>query len=462
MRNSSLNIESSKIEELKTQLRGDLVTRDDHKYETSRQVYNAMIDKQPLMIAYCVDITDVQTSVNFARENNLLLAIRGGGHNGGGLGICDDGLVIDLSSIKNVRVNTSDNTVRVGGGNLWGEVDHVTHSYGLAVPAGIISTTGVGGLTLGGGVGYLSRKFGLTIDNLLEADMVLADGTLVTVNKDQNQDLYWAIRGGGGNFGVVTSFKFQAHPLKNVIGGPTLWPIEQTEEIMEWYDNFIHNVPEDLNGFIATLIIPGDPFPPALHGKQFCGIIWCYTGNKNDFDNLFQEVRDKNPIFEFVGEMPYPSIQTQFDGLLPPGLQFYWRGDYFNDLVPEIRAAHKKFGSKIPTPLSQMHMYPLSGAASKPSNTDTPWAYRGSKYAGVIVGIDPDPKNAESITEWCKSYYDALHPYSAGGSYSNFMMEEGQERVQACYQHNYARLVDIKKKYDPDNLFRVNQNIRAK
>ncbi len=462
MRNSHLNIESSKIEEFKTQLRGNLVTRDDNEYEESRQVYNAMIDKQPLMIAYCVDVTDVQSSVNFARENNLLLAIRGGGHNGGGLGICDDGLVIDLSGIKNVRVDTSDNTVRVGGGNLWGEVDHVTHSYGLAVPAGIISTTGVGGLTLGGGVGYLSRKFGLTIDSLLEADMVLADGSLVTVNKNQNQDLFWAIRGGGGNFGVITSFKFQAHPLKNVIGGPTLWPIEQTEEIMEWYDNFIHNVTEDLNGFIATLIIPGDPFPQALHGKQFCGIIWCYTGDKDDFDSLFQEVRNKKPIFEFVGEMPYPSIQTQFDGLLPPGLQFYWRGDYFNDLGPEIRSAHKTFGSKIPTPLSQMHMYPLSGAASKPSNTETPWAYRGSKYAGVIVGIDPDPANAEIITEWCKSYWDALHPYSAGGSYSNFMMEEGQERVQACYQHNYERLVDIKKKYDPNNLFRVNQNIRAK
>ena len=273
MRNSHLNIESSKIEEFKTQLRGNLVTRDDIEYEESRQVYNAMIDKQPLMIAYCVDVTDVQSSVNFARENNLLLAIRGGGHNGGGLGICDDGLVIDLSGIKNVRVDTSDNTVRVGGGNLWGEVDHVTHSYGLAVPAGIISTTGVGGLTLGGGVGYLSRKFGLTIDSLLEADMVLADGSLVTVNKNQNQDLFWAIRGGGGNFGVITSFKFQAHPLKNVIGGPTLWPIEQTEEIMEWYDNFIHNITEDLNGFIATLIIPGDPFPQGFTWKT---VLWHY------------------------------------------------------------------------------------------------------------------------------------------------------------------------------------------
>ncbi len=462
MRNSILNLEHSIIDEFKNQLRGKLVIQDDEEYEKSRKVYNAMIDKKPGMIAYCQDVTDVKNAVNFARENNLLLAVRGGGHNGGGLGICDDGLVIDLSNIKNVRVDTTDNTVRVGGGNLWGEVDHVTHSYGLAVPAGIISTTGVGGLTLGGGVGYLSRKFGLTIDNLLEADMVLADGSLVTTNKDNYPDLFWAIHGGGGNYGIVTSFKFQAHPLTTIIGGPTLWPIEQVEEIMEWYDHFIHNAPEDLNGFIATMIIPGDPFPPSLHMKQFCGIVWCYTGDKDKFETLFQEVRDKNPIFEGVGEMPYPAIQTLFDGLLPPGLQFYWRGDYFNDLGNEIRAAHLSFGSNIPTPLSQMHMYPLSGAASRVGNTDTPWAYRNSKYAGVIVGIDPDPANAEKITTWCKSYWEALHPYSAGGSYSNFMMEEGQERVQACYQHNYERLVEIKGKYDPENLFRVNQNIRAK
>ncbi|WP_439185353.1 FAD-binding oxidoreductase [Carboxylicivirga taeanensis] len=462
MCNSVKNLEPSKIEEFKAKLRGLLVRPDDDRYEHARKVYNAMIDKHPGMIAYCQDVTDVQLAVNFARDNELLLAVRGGGHNGGGLGICDDGLVIDLSNLKNVRVDTTDNTVRVAGGNLWGEVDHVTHSYGLAVPAGIISTTGVGGLTLGGGVGYLSRKYGLTIDNLLEADMVLADGSLITTSQDLYPDLFWAIRGGGGNFGVVTSFKFQAHQLSSVIGGPTLWPIEQTEEIMEWYDGFIHQAPEDLNGFIATLVIPGDPFPAELHNKQFCGIVWCYTGNNSkEFDDLFKPVRAKKPVFEMVGEMPYPAIQTLFDGLLPTGLQFYWRGDYFNDLTQEIRAAHRKFGARIPTPLSQMHLYPLSGAASKPGKTETPWAYRNARYAGVIVGVDPDPANADTITRWCKTYWEALHPHSAGGSYSNFMMEEGQERVQASYQHNYARLLEIKNKYDPKNLFRVNQNIRT-
>ena len=249
MSNLIKDLDASVIDDLKNRIRGQIILADGQGYEDACKVYNAMISKHPGMIVKCVDVADVINAVNFGRENNLLVAVRGGGHNGGGLGICDDGLVIDLSGIKYVRVNPAEKTVRVGGGNLWGEVDHATHPFGLAIPAGIISTTGVGGLTLGGGVGHLSRKYGLTIDNLLEADMVLADGSFVTVNADQNSDLFWAIRGGGGNFGIVTSFKFQAHPVKNVFGGPTLWPIEKTKEIMEWYDGFINRAPDDLNGF---------------------------------------------------------------------------------------------------------------------------------------------------------------------------------------------------------------------
>ena len=452
----------AKFEEFKAQIRGEVILPDNENYNETRKVYNGMINKHPGMIIMCVDVADVIASVNYGRDNELLVAVRGGGHNGGGLGICDDGIVIDLSGLKFVRVNTADNTVRVGGGNLWGEVDHATHPFGLAVPAGIISSTGVGGLTLGGGVGHLSRKYGLTIDNLLEADMVLADGSVVTVNASQNEDLFWAIRGGGGNFGIVTSFKFQAHPVKTVIGGPTLWPVEQTEEIMEWYHDFIHNAEEDLNGFVATMVIPGPPFPDELHLKKFCGIVWCYTGDPDKFNDLFQPVLDKNPVFAHVGEMPYPSIQTLFDGLFPSGLQWYWRADFFNDLGPEARSEHKKYGSSIPTPLSQMHMYPISGAASRPGITDTPWAYRDAKYAGVFVGVDADPANAEKITDWAKNYQEALHPYSSGGAYTNFMMDEGQERVRDSYRQNYDRLVDIKTKYDSGNLFRVNQNIKPK
>ncbi|HLV14171.1 MAG TPA: FAD-binding oxidoreductase [Xanthomarina sp.] len=462
MKNTVKNLDPKKIEAFASQLKGDLILPSNKKYNETRQVFNGMIDKHPGVFAMCENTQDVIASVNFGRANNLLVAIRGGGHNGAGLGLCNDGLVIDLSRIKHVNVDTSNNTVKVGGGNIWKEVDLETHKFGLAIPSGMISTTGVGGLTLGGGIGYLTRKYGLTIDNLLEAEMVLADGSFLTVNAKNNTDLFWAIRGGGGNYGVITSFKFQAHPVKMLIGGPTLWPIEKTEEIMAWYDSFIQNAPEDLNGFISTMIIPGPPFPEQLHHKKFCGIVWCYLGNPDKFEKLFKPVLDLQPVFAHVGEMPYPAIQTMFDGLFPKGLQWYWRGDFFNEITPKISAIHLKFGSSIPTPLSQMHLYPINGAASKVGSTDTPWAYRDAKYAAVYIGVDPDPENATKITNWCKSYYEALHPYALGGAYSNFMMEEGQDRIKASYKHNYDRLVKIKTTYDPENFFRVNQNIVPK
>lgn len=453
------DLDPAVIDKFAAQLRGKIVLPNDKSYDDTRVVYNAMINKHPGMFVMCVDVADVMLAVNFGRENNLLVAVRGGGHNGGGLGLCDDGLVIDLSGLKFVRVDTTDNTVRVGGGNVWGEVDHATHPFGLAVPAGIISTTGVGGLTLGGGVGHLSRKYGLTIDNLLEADMVLADGSFVTVNANKNTDLFWAIRGGGGNFGIITSFKFQAHPVKNVFGGPTLWPIEKTNEIMKWYNEFIQNAPDELNGFVTTMIIPGPPFPEFLHNKQFCGIVWCYVGDLTKAEELFKPILAMDPVFQHVGEMPYPSVQSMFDGLFPPGLQWYWRADFFNDLCADISAKHLEFGSKIPTALSQMHMYPISGAAGRIAKDATPWAYRDAKYAGVIVGVDQDPANGEKITKWCKDYWEALHPYSSGGAYLNFIMDEGQDRIKASYKGNYDRLIKIKKAYDPNNFFRVNQNI---
>ena len=453
------DLDAAVIEAFTAQIRGKIILPKDARYNETRKVYNGMIDKHPGIFVMCVDVADVIHAVNFARENNLLVAVRGGGHNAGGLGICDDGLVIDLSGIKFVLVNTNDNTVKVGGGNVWGEVDHATHAFGLAVPAGIVSTTGVGGLTLGGGIGYLARKYGLTIDNLLEADMVLADGTFVTVNANQNADLYWAIRGGGGNFGIVTSFKFQAHPVKNVFGGPTLWPIEKAKEIMKWYHEFLNNAPDELNGFIAMLVIPGPPFPEELHNKQFCGIVWCYVGDLDKADEVFKPILAMNPVFAHVGPMPYPAIQTLFDGMLPSGMQWYWRADFFNELGSEASARHLEFGSKIPTPLSQMHLYPINGVAGRVAKDATPWAYRDATYAGVIIGVDPDPANADKITKWAKDYWDALHPYSAGGAYLNFIMNEGQDRIKASYKGNYDRLTKIKKQYDPDNFFKVNQNI---
>ncbi|MCO5237892.1 MAG: FAD-binding protein [Chitinophagaceae bacterium] len=452
-------VETAVIKDIRYRIRGSVFLPGDEGYAEKCKVYNAMIQKSPGMIIQCADAADVIAAVNFGRENSLPVAVRGGGHNGGGLGTCDDGLVIDLSGIKYVRVDPEEKTVRVGGGNLWGEVDHATHAFGLAVPAGVVSTTGVGGLTLGGGIGYLSRKYGLSIDNLLEADVVLADGTIVTAAKEKHADLFWAIRGGGGNFGIVISFKFQAYPVENVYGGPTLWPIEKTKEIMEWYHQFINNAPDELNGFFATFIVPGPPFPQTLHNKKCCGVIWCYVGNMEKAKEVFQPVLALNPVFQHLGAMPYPSIQTLFDGMFPPGLQWYWRSDFFNELGPEAREKNLEFGLRIPTTLSQMHLYPVSGLAGRVAGDDTAWAYRDAKYAGVIVGVDPDPANAEKITRWCRDYWEAVHPYSSGGAYPNFMMDEGQERVRASYKGNYERLTKIKKKYDPDNFFSINQNI---
>ena len=452
------------VEELKNRLRGEIIQPGDDGYDDARKVYNAMIDRRPALIACCADVADVMAAVNFGRENNMLTAVRGGGHNGGGLGICDDGLVIDLSGIKYTRVDPAASTVRVGGGCTWGDVDHATHAFGLATPSGIISTTGVGGLTLGGGIGHLTLKCGLTIDNLLAADLVLADGSFVTAGPDENEDLYWAIRGGGGNFGVVTSFLFRSHPISTVYAGPMLWELEQATEVMQWYREFSPSAPDDVNGFFAFLTVPpGPPFPEHLHNKKMCGVVWCYTGPLDQAEEVFKPIRAFGPpALDLVGPMPHPVLQGMFDALYPPGLQWYWRADFVNELSDEAIALHVKHGSRMPTMHSSMHMYPINGAARRVGNDETPWAYRDANWAEVIVGVDPDPANNERIIPWTKDYWDALHPYSAGGAYVNFMMDEGQERVQATYGDNYDRPLAIKNKYDPTNLFRVNQNIRPK
>src|SRR5437016_2995203 len=453
----------SVISNFKAALRGQLIEPSDPDYDDARKVYNAMIDKKPRMIARCADVADVMTCVNFAPENNLLLAIRGGGHNAGGLGIADDALVIDLAPIKYTRVDLAAHTVTVGGGCTWGDVDHATHAFGMATPSGVISTTGVGGLTLGGGIGHLTRKCGLTIDNLLSADVVLANGTFVKANADENSDLFWALRGGGGNFGVVIAFTFKLHPIDMIYGGPMLYELSETAEVMKWYRELISAAPDDLNGFFAFLTVPpGPPFPENLHLKKMCGIIWCCTAPQAKAEEIFKPIRAfKKPALDFVGPLPQPALQSMLDPIYPPGLQWYWRADFVNELSDDAIAQHIRFGEALPTMHSTMHMYPIDGAASRVGKTDTAWNYRDAKWAQVMVGVDPDPANKEKIISWTKSYYDAVHPYSAGGAYVNFLMgDEGEERVKKTYGDNYERLVEIKKKYDPDNFFRVNQNIK--
>ena len=451
------------IAQFKGQLRGELIEPTDPRYDESRKVYNAMIDRKPRLIARCADVADVIAAVHFGRQQDLRVSIRSGGHNAGGLGVCDDGLVIDLSLIKYVHVDSAARTVRVGGGCTWGDVDHATHAFGLAVPSGIISTTGVGGLTLGGGMGHLTRQYGLTIDNLLAADVVLADGRSVVASADENSDLFWAIRGGGGNFGVVTSFLFQAHPVKMVCAGPMLWDLDQATDIMRWYREFIVHAPEEINGFFAFITVPpGPPFPEALHFKKMCALVWCYNGPLERANEILEPLRNfRPPAFEFFVPMPFPMLQSMFDGLYTPGLQWYWKADFVNELSDEAIALHMKHGSELPTLHSTMHLYPINGAAHKAGNSDTPWNYRNANWSEVIVGVDPDPANKDRITAWAKQYWEALHPYGAGGAYVNFMMDgEGDDRVQASYGSNYGKLAQLKSKFDPDNFFRVNQNIR--
>ncbi len=452
------------ISALRASLRGELFEPGDPGYDAARKVYNAMIDRRPRLIVRCADVADVMAAVNFGREQKLLVAVRGGGHNGPGLGVCDDGLVIDLSPMNYVRVDPKKKTVRAGGGAIWRNVDHATHAFGLAVPSGIISTTGVAGLTLGGGIGYLTRRYGLTIDNLLAVEMVLADGRSVTASAREHADLFWAVRGGGGNFGVVTSFLFRGRPVHTVYGGPMMWPLEDAAELLRWYRGFITKAPDDVYGFFAFHTVPpGPPFPEHLHLKRMCAIVWCYTGPIRKAEKVFRPIRSFKPAaLDLAGPIPHPALQTLFDGLYPPGLQWYWKADFVRTLSDEAIALHVKHAAKLPTMHSAMHLYPVNGAAGRVSNSATPWAYRDATWASVIVGVDPDPANKGKITAWARDYWSALHPHSAGGAYINMMMDEGEDRIQATYGRNYGRLAKIKKRYDPANLFRVNQNIKPK
>ena len=455
-------LDEATIASFRAGLRGEVIEPSDSSYDAARKVFNAMIDRRPRLMARCADVADVMAAVKFGRDQKLPIAIRGGGHNAGGLGVCDHGLVIDLSPMSYVRVDPKKKTVLVGAGALWRDVDHATHAFGLAVPSGIISTTGVAGLTFGGGIGYLTRKYGLTIDNLLAVEMVLADGRFVTANAKENAELFWAVRGGGGNFGVVTSFLFKARPVHTVYGGPMLWPMEDAEEILRWYRGFIPKAPDDIYGFFAFHTVPPwAPFPEHLFNKNMCGIVWCYTGPMEKAEKVFQPIRKfKAPTLDMVGPIPHPMLQSMFDRLYPPGMQWYWKADFVRTLSDEAIAQHLKYAAKLPTAYSTMHLYPINGAASRVKNDATPWSYRDATWASVIVGVDPDPANKEKISTWAKDYWSALHPYSAGGAYVNFMMDEGEDRVRATYGKNYGRLAKIKKRYDPTNLFRVNQNIR--
>lgn len=457
-------MQAEAVQQFAQHFRGRVIQGGDPDYDESRALFNGMIDKRPALIARCFDVADVIAAVNFGRDNELRIAIRGGGHSGPGLGSVDDGLVIDLSGMKGIHVDPETRTVRVEPGCTSGEVDHATHAFGLAVPFGIVSSTGVAGLTLGGGTGYLTRKYGLTIDNLLEADLVLADGSFVTVSKDRNPDLFWAIRGGGGNFGVVTSFLFQAHPVDMVYAGPIFWDAKYAPQIMKAYREFLPTAPEELGVFVGLKTVPSmAPFPEAGWGKRACAIISSFNGTEEEGKKAIAPLLDQlpEPIFNWMGMVPFPAIQSLFDPFFPPGLQWYWQGDFVRELTDEAIDVYVAQSAQAPSEFSLMHLYPIDGAAQRVASADTAWGARGATWSMVIAAIDANPQKAGELQRWAKGYWKAIHGFNPGGAYVNFMMsDEGDARVKASYGDNYARLAAIKRRYDPQNLFQVNHNIR--
>ncbi|WP_327132892.1 FAD-binding oxidoreductase [Streptomyces sp. NBC_01343] len=449
------------IEQLREGVRGAVTTPDDDAYDQARKVHNAMIDKRPAAVVHCANAGDVMAAVGFARENELDLAVRGGGHSVPGFGTCDGGVVADLSGMRGVRVDPVRRTARAEGGATWGDFNAATHAFGLATTGGIISTTGVGGLTLGGGIGYLARGLGLSCDNLISADVVTADGGLLIASEEENDDLFWALRGGGGNFGAVTSFEFRLSPVKDVYGGPILYELEDAATVLRSFAEYIADAPEELGGFPAFQLAPPLPFiPENRHGDPFVLVVACWAGPLEEGERALQAFHDFAPVVaEHVGPMPYPALNSAFDALVPPGLQHYWKANFVTELSDAAIAAHVEYGPRLPAVNSTVHIYPINGACHRVAPEATAFAYRDCSFAPVIAGMWPDPSANEANIAWVRDYYEATAPHSEEGGYINFMAADDQDRIRANYKGNYDRLVEVKRKYDPGNVFHLNQNI---
>jgi len=450
-----------RLEEFKEQVRGQVVTAEDPDYDAARVVWNGMFDRRPLAVLRAEQVADVVAGVNFARDNGLELSVRGGGHSAPGFGTNDGGLVIDLSPMRTVRVDGRARTARAGGGTTWGDFNYATHAYGLATTGGIVSTTGVAGLTLGGGIGYLTRGHGLSIDNLLSADVVTADGQIRVASKDENPDLFWALRGGSGNFGVVTSLEFQLHPVKDVYVGLFFYELEHTAELLRFYREWIKDASEHYGAFPAFQVAPPLPFiPEDRHGDTFCAAVVHWSGPLEEGDSAMKEFRDLAPrVAELVSPMPYPWLNGAFDGLFPKGSRSYWKGSYVKELTDEAIEQHVVHGPKVPDARATMHLYPINGAAGRVGADETAFGYRDATFAQVLVAAWDDPADDAGRIQWVRDYHDATAPHSEPGGYVNFMAEDDQHKAPDNYGSNYERLRAVKRTYDPDNLFHHNQNI---
>jgi FAD/FMN-containing dehydrogenase len=449
------------VESLREQVRGRVITADGEGYDQVRAVHNGMFDKRPLAVLEAEQVGDVIAAVNFAREHGLDLSVRGGGHSGPGFGTTDDGLVIDMSQMRTVRVDPRNKTARAGAGATWGDFNYAAHAFGLATTGGIISTTGISGLTLGGGIGYLSRGCGLTIDNLISADVVTADGKFLAVSDRENEDLFWGLRGGGGNFGVVTSLEYRLHEVGQVFAGPIFYNLEDAATVLRMFDEFIRDAPEQFGGFPGFQIAPPLPFiPENRHGDTLCLVVVHWAGPLSQAEKALKPFRDVAPIVaDGSGPLPYPALNSAFDVLYPKGLRAYWKGAFVKDLPDAAIAAHVEHGSRVPEVTSTMHMYPINGACHRVGANDTAFAYRDATYGMVFLAGWTDPaKDAERI-QWLRDYYQALSPYSEPGGYINFMQDDDYGKIRDNYRQNYDRLVQVKRAYDPGNLFHINQNI---
>lgn len=452
---------TSTMTTLRDQVVGQVTTPGDEGYDEARRVYNAMIDRRPAGVVRCAGPADVAAVVRFAAQTGTDLAVRGGSHSVPGFGTGDGAVVADLSAMNHVVVDPVGRRARVGGGATWGAFNEAAGAHGLATTGGIISTTGVGGLTLGGGIGYLARAHGLSCDNLVSAQVVTADGQRLTASQDEHEDLFWALRGGGGNFGVVTEFTFAMHPVGEIYGGPMFFELSDGPAILAYFNEFIKTAPREYGGFPAFQMAPPLPFvPEGRVGEPFVAVVSCWTGSAGDGEKILQGFRDvAQPVAEHVGSMPYPALNGAFDALVPPGLQHYWKAAFLGDLSAEAIKTHMEHGQRVPVVNSTVHLYPINGACHDVASDATAFGHRDATYAVVIAGMWPDPADNEANTQWVKDYHAAIAPESLGGGYINFASPDDQPKVAANYGVNYTRLTEIKRRYDGGNLFHLNQNL---
>ena len=446
-------LNSTALEPLVSAFRGAVIREGDADYESARRLWNASIDKRPGLIVRCSGLADVIVAVRFAREHGLLVAVRGGGHNVGGRALCDGGMVIDLSRMKGIHVDPLARRALVQPGVLLGELDRETHVFGLAVPLGVVSKTGVAGLTLGGGVGWLARKYGLTCDNVLSFQLVTVDGEVLRASADEHADLFWALRGGGGNFGVVTSFEYRLHPVSRVLGGLIIHPRERATDLLKFYRSFTTSAPDEFAAYAALMHTP--------EGQPVAAMAVCYSGDLTEGERLLAPLRSfGTPLVDAIQPMPFPVMQTLLDAAVPDGNQNYWKSTFLRELSDEGIEVIVRHANQATSPLTAVLVEQYGGAASRVGTNDTAFAQRHSQYDLGILAQWVDPSESRRHIEWTRDFADAMTPFRSGDYLLNFLGDETEDIIRASFGANYARLVEVKNKYDPTNFFRINHNVK--